>query len=244
MSVDTPRIVLVVFLLLFLFLSPDTRTPSFPQQLGFEEQIRYERHALDLLNASSYSIPDYKNGTWLNLTGFRKDDGYAWNMLSKVQHRAKEQLRAILEASPVVMRLENNLTSEANLQGSLDSMRPFREPSPVFKNITGMVTGHWARSNIQDGHPLTTLNLPALAPGTAYISQSYKRNVTGKSGDLRIKMDEARSQELKHLPGMIREVKAEVMIRDRSTGDEYEFSSHGVHYPSAGSVVLVTTSEK
>lgn len=244
MAVDAPRIVIVVVLLLFLFLSPDTRTPSVSQQLELEAQIRSERHALDVLVSSSFGDLDPVDHKTLNLTGFNRDANLAWNVLPEVQRRAKEQIQAIFAASPLAMKLGNDSTIDEVLHNSLESMNPFKDPVPLFQNLTGMVNGHWTRSKVSEGIPPPLFNVSALAPAVDYTSLDYKRNVTGKSGDLRIKMDEIRSQELEDSPGMIREIKAEVIIKDESSGDEYGFNVHGVHFPRAGGIVLTTTSEK
>lgn len=244
MALDVPRIVIAVVVLLFLFLSPDTRTPSVSQQLEIEAQIRSERHALDVLNRSQFGDLDAANNIFLNLTGFRQEDHLAWDVLPEVQRRAKAQMHAIFAASSSVTKLGNHSSSDEVLQESLESMDPFRDPAPLFRNITGMVSGHWARSKVSSIYSPPMLNLSAMAPEVDYTSLDYKRNVTGMSGELRIKMDQIKSQELEDRLGMAREIKAEVIIKDHSSDEEWEVSLHGVHHPRAGGVLLTTTSEK
>lgn len=256
MAIDVPRIILLVFLLFFLFFSPDTRRPTPSQQFEFEHQIQGERHALHVLNTSSYSALDAANQRWLNLTGLRQDDNYAWDLLPKVQNRAREQLLTVLEASTSVLRSSNaseSLNALSNgqgsgqdlLQGVLSSMIPFKDPPPVYQNITGNVRGRWSRSKVEEGYSRRTLNLSALAPGYGYSSESFKRNITGWGGDLRFKFDEKSSKELSTDSGLIREVKADITINDEtSSGDGWDITLFGVHYLQQGGMVLSTTSEK
>ena len=255
MAFDGPRVVLLVILLLFLFLSPDSRTASPSQHRGFEAQISHERLALNTLNISSYNAVDPANNRWLNLTGMRSDDGYIWELLPRVQERAKEQLRTILSTFPLVSM--NNDTSKAlagevqqggirnNDQLLLSSTAAFRNQLPIYKNVTGVLRGRWARSQIA-GVTSRTLNLTALAPNVGYSSQKYNRNITGASGDLRVKLAEHSSDgELSSDPGAIRRIKAEMVIKDEtSSGDGWDVTMFGVHYQQQGGIVLSTTSEK
>ena len=251
-----PRVILSIILLLFLFFSPDTRTTSPSRPRDLNEHISRERHALGVLNASNYNDFDVLNNRLLNLTGLRRADGYAWDLFPTVQERAREQFEAVLSISLSRARASN--TSKGVMENAeqeimqslrkdgLSSMAPFEGPLPMYRNVTSIVRGNWARSKVAQGITPPALNLTALAPTVGYASRRYDRNITGFSGDLRVKLAEQSSDgELESDPGLIRKIKAEVVIKDEtSSGDGWDVTMFGVHYPQQGGVVLSTTSEK
>lgn len=251
---DAPRVVLLVLLLIFLFFSPDTQ-PTTPAQKGeVDALILEERQAIGLLNTSHYGDLDPGNQHWLNLTGFRQDDGYRWNLLPKVQERAREQLWTRLGPQGYLKlndgvddRLREKIKgtpAEANIQTN-GSWIDRENPIQVYQNVTGIVRGQWVRSAIGDAGSHATLNLTALAPQVPYITHEYNRNVTGHGGDLRVKLDEKHSELLATEHGSVREIRAEMTIKDESSsGDGWEMTLHGVHYPDIGGIVLSTTGDK
>ena len=255
---DTPRVALVVFLLLFLFLSPDSQAPSLSQQRDVDQSILEERQALDLLNTSSYGGLNATNNRWLNVTGLRQNDGYAWDLLQDVQERAEEQLQNICNAFEFTSSFNNaSLPSEKpasdgdgqkTVDKILSTMKPFYDPAPLYQNVTGIIRGQWTRSKVGEGLAPRSLNLSALTPRIGYVSQDYNRNITGRSGDLRFHIHEGNGDEFKlgaEDEGLIRDVKATMTIKDESSsGDGWEISLFGVHYPMQGGIVLSTTSEK
>lgn len=255
---DTPRLALVVFLLVFLFLSPNSRVPSLSQQRELEDSIQEERHALDILNTSSYGGLDAANGRWLNVTGLRHGDGYAWASLPKVQERAKEQLQSVLDAFGNPSHFENGSlalidsdpgddSTSVRAEAVLSSMKPFHSPAPIYQNVTGIVRGTWTRSQVEQGIVAPSLNLSTLAPRIGYVTQNCDRNITGSSGDLRIQIEEQNSKTLSTYEdfNLARNVKVQMTIKDESSsGDGWEITLHGVHYPMQGGLVLSTTSEK
>ena len=257
MAVDVPRIIVLVFLLLFLFFSPNTRTPSPSQQRELADQILLEKHALDLLNTSVYGGLDATKGRWLNLTGLKKDDNYSWERLPEVQERAKEQFRVIFDATRLPGGASNESgtssgiapsieDSKGSAEGVLSSMTNSDKFLRFYQNATGIIRGQWSRSKVgRLAHWAHPLNLTALAPDYTYASQEFKRNITGFSGDLRIKLEERSSDELTSEPGQIRGIKAEMLIKDESSsGDGWDIVMYGVHYPQQGGMIFSTTSEK
>lgn len=255
---DSPRVALVVFLLLFLFLSPDSQAPSLSQQRDIENSILEERQALDLLNTSSYGGLDATNNRWLNVTGLRQHDGYAWDALLDVKERAKEQLQNIcniFESTSIIRNTSLPLgkpAKDGDEQNSVDkilsTMKPFFDPAPLYQNVTGNVHGQWTRSKIGEGLASPSLNLSTLSPRIGYVSQQYNRNITGRSGDLQFHIHGGNGDNFKlgrEDDGLVRDVKATMTIKDESSsGDGWEMSLFGVHYPMQGGIVLCTTSEK
>lgn len=255
---DSPRVALVVFLLLFLFLSPDSQAPSLSQQRDIDSSILDERQALDILNTSSYGGFDAGNNRWLNVTGLRQNDGYAWDLLLDVKERAKEQLQNICNSFEFTSIFRNTSLpvgkpakdgdEESSMDKILSTMKPFYDPAPLYQNITGNVHGQWTRSKIGEGLASPSLNLSAITPRVGYVSQVYNRNITGRSGDLQFHIHGGNGDDFKlgrEDEGLVRDVKATMTIKDESsTGDGWEMSLFGLHYPMQGGIVLSTTSEK
>ena len=87
---DLPRTVLLIFLIIFLLASPDGRRATPSQQRQLPKLTLAEEYALDLLGRTHYGDFDVAKGKWMNVTGLRLDDGYAWELLPDVQARARE----------------------------------------------------------------------------------------------------------------------------------------------------------
>ena len=253
---DTPRLALVIFLLLFLFFSPDSHSPSLSQKRELDNSILEERHSLNVLNSSQYGDLDASNDRWLNITGMRRGDGYAWEFLPKVQEKAKEQLRNILDplgSSGIFKNVSTTSEDSGPEDGTgkskdwngLSTMKPFNDPQPMYQNVTSIVRGKWSRSNIGESFVLPSLNLSTIAPRVYYTSNKYNRNITGQAGDLQIQLYEQDSGDSLPDPATARNLKAQMTVRDEtSTGDGWELTLFGVHYPQQGGIVLSTTSEK
>ena len=253
---DTPRLALVIFLLLFLFFSPDSHSPSPSQQRELDNSILEERQSLRVLNSSEYGGLDSSNDRWLNLTGMRQGDGYAWKYLPKVQEKVKAQLRNILDLPGSLDIFKNASTTPENPHpedtarkskewNALSTMKPFNNPQPMFQNVTSIMRGKWSRANIGEILVLPDLNLSTIAPRVYYTSNKYNRNITGQAGDLQIQLYEQDSGDSLPDPETARDIKAQMTIRDEtSTGDGWELTLFGVHYPQQGGIVLSTTSEK
>ena len=247
---DTPRIVLLIFLLLFLFASPDTQTPSASQQRELEYLLTQERQALDLLNSTNYGDFDATQGRWINVTGLRQNDNYAWDLLPRVQERAREQQRDILHASHL---LHSDRSSGSNFGtkdgktwlGDYNDTATSKFPwGGLYENVTGIIRGHWVRSKVADHYTPPELNLSSLAPAITYSTEQFKRNITGREGNLRIKLEEKEKDRL-HKAGLAREIRAEMVIKDEnSSGDGWEMTLHGIHYLRQGGILLATTGKR
>lgn len=243
---DTPRFLVVVLVLIFLFVSPESHRPSQSQQSDLLHRIVNEHKAISLLNITNYETFDPDKNLWINITGLRQDDGYAWDVLSQVQERAREQVSRILDGTP-----SNSLSSSSdsplrNESGpELYSYSENTSYFSVYQNVTGTIQGQWIRSSIEKPLVKPVLNLSALTPDTSYSTRQYNRNITGDEGKISIKLDQQSSRSLASEHGFVRGVRADIVIKDEgSTGDGWEMTLHGLHYPEKGGIVLVTTSQK
>lgn len=244
---DAPRLLVLVFILLILFASPDTQTPSPSQQRELDHLVLQERRELALINITRYRDLNQAEDRWINVTGLRKLDGYAWDLLPKVQERAREQANTIVEAwhasngyGKGVMEDESSNAGNATMPGPILSRQ-----MPFYQNVTGIVHGHWVKSKIANGHKAPILNLTTLAPRVTYTTDKYARNITGSEGDLRIRLEEEKSAILELANTSVRQITAELTLReDSSSGNGWDTTMHGVHYPKDGSIVLATTGQR
>lgn len=252
---DAPRTALLVFLLLFLFLSPDTQPPTPSQQREIDHIIADEHHALEVLSTSHYGDLDAANGKWLNVSGLREEDGYSWGALPRVQDRAKEQLWRVLGDDGFWKldggkddRVKKKLEEEGQPPTSMNRSwtgEIWDDMLPVYQNVTCIIRGEWVRSTAFADMRAPEINLTTLLPNLAYVTQEYNRNITGSGGKLQFKLDEKRSEKLSTDNGAVRQISAQVTIKDEtSSGDGWEIMMHGIHYPDFGGIVLSTTSEK
>jgi mitofusin len=240
-------IVVIVLLLIFLTIAPDGQRSTPHRRLEREQLLQAEEHALQIFNSTHYEDFDAVNERWINATGLREEDNYAWDLLPKAQAKAREQVLSVL--GPYRGR---HLGNRYNVQTPEDVDAPPTPTNhsetafvPFYQNVTGIVRGKWVRSKMAEGRVAPLLNLSMLAPGLLYTTQAFNRNITGKSGDLSIKFDETRGEVFESEGVQVREIKAELSIGDeQSSGDGWEMSLHGVHYPELGSVLLSTTGEK
>ena len=252
---DTPRVVLLVFLLIFLFVSPDTQAPTPSQHHDLQDLIVNERYALHNLATSNYGDLDAERDKWINQTGLRKEDSYAWDLFPRVQERAREQVRTVLGAQGLSWLDWNaaEITTEVDGKDELDRDQQNRDISlsvgvqsalPLYQNITGLIKGQWVCSKLLDGYTSPRINLTATSPSIEYSPGGFDRNITGESGTLRIKLDERRSEIISE-NGSVRQIRADMTIKDdNSSGDGWEMTLHGIHYPDIGAVLLSTTSER
>ena len=255
MAVDVPRIVFLVCLIVFIFVSPDTHTSSPSQRQELLTQIVDEKVALGVLNQSTNGAFRPSENLWLNLTGLRQVDNYAWDLLPQVQELASEKFRTAFEASSILQDGRNetsaiNSSSKTLPENSavpedfLTFSKLLQNP-PFFQNVTGIVRGQWSRSIVGSERTTNDLNLSVIAPNFYYGNKNHRRNITGSSGDLRIKLDEKKGEQLVIEAAIAREVSAEMLIKDEtSSGDGWDIVMHGVHYPQLGSLLLSTTSER
>lgn len=252
---DAPYTVLLLFVLLFVLLSPESQQPTLSQQREVGRLITDERHALTVLNDSRYGDFDVGQGKWMNVTGLRAEDAYVWEALPKVQERARRQLWSVLRDEGF-WRLDGHKDDrvrkmlEGEGKASMDMNRSWTEEIwgdmlPIYQNVTGIVRGEWVRSPVGAGITAPKVNLTAVVPELLYSTQEYNRNITGNGGRIQFKLDEKRSRELHSATGSVREISAQVTIKDEtSSGDGWEITMHGVHYQDFGGIVLSTTSEK
>lgn len=234
---DTPKFALaIIILIFFLFGLPDVERPRSQGQELDRLQVDKEK-AVALLNSTDYGALETKRFRWVNITGLRQDDGYAWDLLPLVKERALDQFQTLLDVADAGNVGEPTWNSSNSLKVA--------SHLSVYRNLTGIVNGQWTRSNVAAGHSSPVMNFTTLAPDATYMTTAYSRNITGQDGHLRIELDEKNSSLVESDDGSVRDVRADMAIKDEtSKGDGWKMTLHGVHYPQQGRILLVTTGQR
>lgn len=222
------------FLILILLLnSPEPQSGGFNVRSRFEEVIEREYTQLDVLNQTRYGDFNARKDQWLNVTGLRDEDGFAWELLDPVRRRVTEQSGRLLGD---------------RWKGILDGSLPDTEQDiPVYRNFTGYVQGEWSRSSLSRvRHPSemgnTTFDIDNPSPHLA----DFDRNLTGTGGSLRLYITELEDKMRRNKNKTVSEISARVVIEDYDSfgGNWWQFVVHGVHYLKSGTAVLTTTSDR
>ncbi|PVI05259.1 hypothetical protein DM02DRAFT_725233 [Periconia macrospinosa] len=230
-----PRQFLFFIILLLLINSPETQPPAYNTRSRYDDLLEREWSHLDILNQTrwgDFGGAEKQGGDWLNVTGFRQDDGFVWDVLDSVKEKAREKARSVLGDRPEVF-------PDAQPGGTVEDIR-------LYKNMTGYVEGEWVRlSQSQVRHP-TDLNLSTVIPDNPFPFAEFDRNLTGVGGPVRLHLAELEGKARTDENRTVSEIQAKVVIGDHeSWGDNWwEFLVHGVHYPELGGAVLTTTSDK
>ncbi|KAF1983216.1 hypothetical protein K402DRAFT_396919 [Aulographum hederae CBS 113979] len=220
--------VLLAIVFFLLFFPQETQQPAFGKPFEPDQILARENAALDVLETSRYGDLDPEKARWLNLTGLREHDRFAWELLEGVREVAKEQRRYLLSED----------VGNRSLEG------PVGELLPLYKNVSGTVRGNWVRSRFGESYASPHANLSAIEPGSSYATRPYHRNITGTYGEVNVWFTEKDHFETGSNDS-IRVVRADLDITDeKNTGEGWKMRMHGVHYLDTGSIVVSTTSEK
>lgn len=227
-----PRQFLFFIILLLLINSPEPQNPGFNTRTRYDEVIEREWTELEVLNRTRYGDFNAQKDQWLNITGLRDEDGFAWEILGDVQQRSAEQSRALLGDK-----------ADGFFGGTASEM----DKLPVYKNISGYVQGEWVRldSLSRIRHP-SDMNISGVLPENPFPLAEFDRNLTGPGGPVRLHFTELEGRMRTDENRSISEVSARVVIGDdKSWGHNWwEFVVNGIHYPEFGGALLTTTSER
>ncbi|KAI5461221.1 hypothetical protein BGZ63DRAFT_424133 [Mariannaea sp. PMI_226] len=202
------------------------------------------RGALDVLNTTTWAdfAPRTSNDSdiqpaYLNLTGFREEDNFAWEDLELFRQKSNKLSQYAMPTLPGQEGLD--IGGEA-----------------VWMNASGTVHGEWIRRNGSVPRGYDSYNLSHTAPDMEWIGHKvpWARNITGSSGRMILRIDgnktvsefepstEDGSQTSRH---SIRSVKGVTAIEDtEGSGHNWEMRLWGVHWPYSGAILMTTTSEK
>lgn len=253
------RAVLIVLLLLWVFLSPDSSDPASltPPHIAQARQARFQG-ALDILNTTRWGdfAPNAPgkgdNGhkedpRFQNITGFSQLDGkgYAWEDLGRFRNRCREWSRNAFPSSTNLGRLDDDNDWERSINGG-----------GTWQNATGTLHGTWVRRPGTVARQAAGYNLSAIAPRATWPSGlgEWGRNITGDHGTIELRIDEDEGGgvyeekvegKTSRGAGLAREIQAVATIQDEARkASSWSLHLHGVHWPRQGAILLTTSSEK
>ncbi|KAI9649336.1 hypothetical protein NHQ30_001908 [Ciborinia camelliae] len=185
-------LLLFIIMVLWWFGSNDTSTPSnFGNLQSYvEKQLARNEHVFGVLNMTNYGdfAPEKsENASYLNLTGFKAEDGYRWERLDAFKERSRELGKW---ARGTVGGPEFNGEGVNGLEGR------------IYANVTGVVRGRWARymgGLVEGKERRGGLNLSVIAPGVVWAvrdEELWARNVTGTEGKVMLRLDEVGLEEM------------------------------------------------
>lgn len=261
---ENVRVLALIFLVFWLTTSSnDGQSGYFGAPFLAQERLARQRHAFGVLNSSAWedfnpiSSSDPPNGTeatrYLNISGFRQADAFAWADIGKFRERCLEWSHNANPSLPA---------GESQEQDQMRSSWDAGIGSSVWTNATGIVKGPWVRRNASDKRTWADYNFTAMTPAVIWSGthSEWNRNVTGSEGTLQLRIEDKQadldyddedvssSNSQMSSTGPVREVAATLNIDDAvsadGSGSNYEMRLHGVHWPHLGNMLLTTTSEK
>ncbi|KAK0615955.1 hypothetical protein B0T17DRAFT_592610 [Bombardia bombarda] len=186
---------------------------------------------------------DAAMGRYLNMTGFREQDGYAWDGLALFQDRCHEATRNVFATGT-----------------AKDDDWDHGPADTTWQNVTGTVHGEWARKPGASVRQAVGYNLTSIAPGFMWPGphQEWARNITGAYGNILLRLEEdsngavyeektegSATTTVSRKVSLVREASAVVTIQDEANSAiSWNMRLHGVHWPRQGALLLSTTSDK
>lgn len=238
---------LLFCILMIWFIFPDsenkTQTTLMSDLAG--ENLKRFWSALDVLNETrwgDFSPPpasdDATEGRWLNLTGFREEDGFEWEDLGRFREKS--------------LQLSHYAMPPVNGQQLWD----MGERLPAWVNISGTVQGEWVKTPGSVPRTYDSYNLSRSVPEMHWAGDKddWARNITGHTGRMVVMIQGNRSlteydqlgpENAPLAGGLIRNVKGTLQIEDTHGSHlNWEMRFWGVHWPMSGVIIMATTSEK
>ncbi|KAF4331895.1 TUL1 RING-domain protein [Fusarium beomiforme] len=239
-------LIFIVFIVWLVFPDSDYSSQALTLSDLAGKRLDHFQNALDVLNASRWgdftpvSEKDSKGKpSFLNLTGFRAEDGLSWGGLKRFRERS--------------LSFSRHALSSAGRHSLWDT----GHGEPVWMNASGTVHGEWAKQKGPGLRGYDSYNLSRIAPEMDWIGDNvpWARNITGRTGRMMLRLEGNKTiNEYEQLPaqsnvpvsgGLIRSVKGITTVEDtHGSGHDWEMRLWGVHWPRQGVVLMTTTSEK
>lgn len=262
---ENMRVLGVILLIFWLTTSSgDGQGGYFATPFLTQERLARQRDAFGVLNSTAWGdfnpqlAADPPNGTeathYLNITGFRQADNFAWEDLGRFKERSLEWSRNTRPMLPAPTG-ENGEPLEGSKETSAWDLGI---GGSVWQNATGLVKGPWIRRDGTVNRTWSDYNFTAMTPSIAWAGThgEWNRNVTGAEGSMQLRLEDKKrhvtyddevvdvENDLLSTGGFVREIAAGLTIEDPGSGSTYEMRLHGVHWPHQGNMLLTTTSEK
>ncbi|ROW15848.1 hypothetical protein VPNG_02438 [Cytospora leucostoma] len=235
-----------------------------------QERLARQRQSYSVLNSTVWGDFNPRqpgeppNGTentrYINITGFRQDDGFAWEDLGHFREKCLETSRSTI--SSLLQQTKTGVDQTLDGQGVPPrSGWDVGDGDATWLNATGLLKGPWVRRDASVSRTWSDYNFTAMTPTIGWIGThgGWDRNVTGSEGTMQLRLEDKRrlveyeedlgDDEHRRLStgGFVREVAAGLTVEDSGhdgSGSTYEMRLHGVHWPRQGNMLLTTTSEK
>ncbi|KAM3527468.1 hypothetical protein MY4038_006337 [Beauveria bassiana] len=200
------------------------------------------RDALAVLNGTHWGdfAPTAQDApAFLNMTGFREIDGFAWEDLDRFREKSVQLSRHAVASAPDKPPLWDTAEGE-----------------PVWTTASGSLEGQWVYSPGSVPRSYDSYNLSNSVPDMDWIGDhiSWGRNLTGSAGLMHLHLESNKTTTaFEQLPrdqaplagGSIRHVKGTLSLEDTmGSQSTWDMRLWGVHWPRQGVVLMTTTSEK
>lgn len=277
----TENLRILAFITLIFWLttsSGDGQAGYFATPFLAQERLARQRQSYGVLNSTAWGDFNPRrpgeppNGTentrYINITGFRRDDGLAWEDLGLFRETCLETSRRTSSLLPPKVGTDGDGDADVMLGGREDDDGPPTSAWDVGKgeamwmNATGLLKGPWVRREASVSRLWSDYNFTAMTPRISWSGAhgEWNRNITGSEGTMQLRIeDKRRNVEYEEglgegeghgrlsTGGLVREVAAGLTVEDSGhdgSGSTYEMRLHGVHWPRQGNMLLTTTSEK
>ncbi|KAK3997621.1 hypothetical protein QBC44DRAFT_315236 [Cladorrhinum sp. PSN332] len=252
---DPGHVLMVTILVYFLLFSGNDSPVSLTNPFAGASRLSRQREAFGVLNSTKYGDflpkgkkeglpgdPPWEAPRYLNLTGFREKDGYAWEDLEYFRTRCHQWSK--------------------NAYPPREGAKEWWDHGVVkqtWQNATGAVQGKYVRRQGSVTKTAAGYNLTSIAPEVDWPEghDAWWWNVTGSEGTVLVRLKENDSDDKLyrekseksgpdvHPASLAREVSAIVTFQDEDkSAFSFALRAHGVHWPLQGSMLLTTTSEK
>ncbi|KAK2069539.1 hypothetical protein P8C59_004108 [Phyllachora maydis] len=260
---DNARLLLVIIMLFWLFSAPDKHAGPVAAPSLTAARLARQRLAHLVENSTHWGdfAPDdvdlARPPRYLNLTGFRAQDGLAWDGLPRFRARCLEWTHNAIP--PPARRHDRDPQSDVRSEEGASTWGTAGAGAsvPVWQNASGVVDGSWVRREGPSPRTAMAYNLSDMAPAVTWATDTpeWSRNVTGEYGTITLRIeDQVEEMELDESwdhsdaprsAGLVREVAVVTTIQDDATGSSaWDMRLHGVHWPRQGVILVTTTSEK
>lgn len=235
--------VFVMVMIWMLMPMGDVVSPAGPllSEIAAHRLAKY-RHALEVINDTQWGdfAPTKQEApAFVNITGFREVDGFAWEDLDAFREKSMKLSRHAVSSDPDKAPLWDTAEGE-----------------PVWMTAAGSLEGDWVHKPGSVSRSHEDYNLSRSVPDMDWVGDriDWGRNLTGKTGRIHLHLEGNKTTtEYEQLPrdqtplsgGSIRNVKGSVSIEDtEGSGSTWEMRLWGVHWPRQGVIMMTTTSEK
>ncbi|GAB0134950.1 hypothetical protein EsDP_00003302 [Epichloe bromicola] len=238
----------ILVLIWLLFPESDHRSQSLALSDVAVDRLSRYRDALGIFNATKWGDFSPQNKTdengdvatakFLNLTGFREHDGFAWDDLETFRQKG--------------LRLSRHAVPPVDGHQRWD----VAQGEALWTNASGTVHGQWLRRPGSVSRGFDWYNLTRSVPGVEWVGNKveWARNVTGESGKMMLRLNGNKTlNHYEQLPvdmaplsgGIIRSLRGTATVEDTTgSGLNWEMKLWGVHWPRQGVILMTTTSEK